>query len=165
MREFYLKLFDFIFSLSWYFISFFLVLYPLNFCKQKNKKFIFPIFEHYKYQYRGLQKSANYTCVSSNSVGQVSKSVYVYVVNRGTIELCTNESAFGVSWPASSPGSPILAECPKRYEGQSQRICEQRDFGKPTWHIPNFSNCLADSLVDVYNEVSLKPIYKKLFII
>lgn len=77
----------------------------------------------------------------------------MYVVNRGTVELCANESAFGLSWPASSPGSPILSECPKRYEGQSQRICEQRDFGKPTWLTPNFSGCLADSLVDVYNEV------------
>lgn len=102
----------------------------------------------------GEQKSANYTCVSSNSVGQVSKSVYVYVVDRGTIELCPNSSAFGVNWPSSSPGSPILAECPKRYEGQSQRICEQRDFGKPMWLTPNFANCVADSMVDVYNEVS-----------
>ncbi|XP_055301227.1 uncharacterized protein LOC129567889 [Sitodiplosis mosellana] len=99
-----------------------------------------------------IQKSANYTCVSSNAVGQVSKSVYVYVVDRGTIELCANETSFGVNWPASSPGSPILAECPKRYEGQSQRICELRDFGKPAWLTPNFSGCLADTLVDVYNE-------------
>lgn len=104
--------------------------------------------------YLKLQKSANYTCISSNAVGQVSKSVYVYVVDRGTIELCENETSFGVHWPASSPGSPILAECPKRYEGQSQRICEQRDFGKPIWLTPNFSGCLADTLVDVYNEVS-----------
>lgn len=78
----------------------------------------------------------------------------MYVVDRGTIELCANETLFGVNWPASSPGSPILAECPKRYEGQSQRICELRDFGKPTWLTPNFSGCLADTLVDVYNEVS-----------
>lgn len=77
----------------------------------------------------------------------------MYVVDQGTVELCSNESAFGVNWPASSPGSPILSECPKRYEGQSQRICEQRDFGKPTWLTPNFSECIADSLVDVYNEV------------
>lgn len=90
-------------------------------------------------------------------MGQVSKSVYVYVVDRGTIELCDNETLFGVNWPASSPGSPILAECPKRYEGQSQRICELRDFGKPTWLTPNFSGCLADTLVDVYNEVSFTP--------
>lgn len=103
-----------------------------------------------------LQKSANYTCVSSNSVGQVSKSVYVYVVDRGSVELCANETLFGVNWPASSPGSPILAECPKHYEGQSQRICELRDFGKPFWLMPNFSGCLADTLVDVYNKVSLK---------
>lgn len=94
-------------------------------------------------------------------MGQVSKSVYVYVVDRGTIELCANETSFGVNWPASSPGSPILAECPKRYEGQSQRICELRDFGKPTWLTPNFSGCLADTLVDVYNEVSFSKTHFK----
>lgn len=105
-----------------------------------------------------IQKSANYTCVSSNTVGQVSKSVYVYVVDRGNVELCANETLFGVNWPSSSPGSPILAECPKRYEGQSQRICELRDFGKPTWLTPNFSGCLADTLVNVYNEVSFVQI-------
>lgn len=104
------------------------------------------------------QKSSNYTCVSANAMGQVSKSVYVYVVDRGTVELCANETMFGVNWPASSPGSPILAECPKRYEGQSQRICELRDFGKPTWLMPNFAECLADTLVDVYNEVSFSAV-------
>lgn len=85
----------------------------------------------------------------------------MYVVDRGTIELCANETSFGVNWPASSPGSPILAECPKRYEGQSQRICELRDFGKPTWLTPNFSGCLADTLVDVYNEVSFSKTHFK----
>lgn len=88
-------------------------------------------------------------------MGQVSKSVYVYVVDKGNIELCPNDTSFGVNWPASSPGSPILVECPKRYEGQAQRICEQRDFGKPVWLTPNFSGCLAHSLVDVSNEVRL----------
>lgn len=81
--------------------------------------------------------------------------MYVYVVDRDTIELCPNDSAFGVNWPSSSPGSPVLVECPKRYEGQAHRICEQRDFGKPMWLTPNFANCLADSMVDVYNEVSV----------
>lgn len=80
----------------------------------------------------------------------------MYVVDRGTVELCANETLFGVNWAASSPGLPILAECPKRYDGQSQRICELRDFGKPTWLMPNFSGCLADTLVDVYNEVSFE---------
>lgn len=80
----------------------------------------------------------------------------MYVVDRGTVELCANETLFGVNWAASSPGLPILAECPKRYDGQSQRICELRDYGKPTWLMPNFSGCLADTLVDVYNEVSFE---------
>lgn len=117
-----------------------------------------------KYYIIWLQKSANYTCVSSNPVGQVSKSVYVYVIDRGTIELCANETLFGVNWPASSPGSPILAECPKRYEGQSQRICELKDSNKPIWLTPNFSGCLADTLVNVYDEVSLFRLFNLFFL-
>ena len=77
----------------------------------------------------------------------------MYVVDRGVVELCPNNSIFGVQWPASSPGSPILAECPKRYLGQSVRICEQRDFGKPTWLTPDFSLCLSDNLFHVDKEV------------
>lgn len=83
----------------------------------------------------------------------MSRSVYVYVVDWG-LQLCTNETTFGVRWPASSPGSPILADCPKRYEGHSLRICEERGYGKPIWLMPDFSLCISDILVDVNNEVS-----------
>lgn len=83
----------------------------------------------------------------------MSTSVYVYVVDRGTIELCPEEKLYGVNWPASSPGAPISAECPKGFEGQSERICEQREFGKAVWLSPAFSDCLADDLADIYNEV------------
>lgn len=75
-------------------------------------------------------------------------------MDRQTIELCANETSFGVDWTASSPGPLTLAGCPKRYDGQSQRLCEQRDVGKPVWLTPDFSGCLSDTLVDVHNEVS-----------
>lgn len=90
-----------------------------------------------------------------NSVGKVSRSVYVYVVDRGQVELCANDSSFGVHWPNSSPGSPVLAECPKRYTGLSFRICEQQGFGQPIWQTPDFSLCISDFLMDIKNEVSL----------
>lgn len=99
------------------------------------------------------QKSANYTCVSTNTVGKVLKSVYVYVIDRGTIELCMNETSFGIDWPTSPPGTPILSKCPKGYIGQSERTCELRDIGKIVWFTPDFSDCLAETLVDVYDEV------------
>ncbi|KAG4065929.1 hypothetical protein HA402_008925 [Bradysia odoriphaga] len=99
-----------------------------------------------------IQKSANYTCISSNKVGKVSKSVYVSVVDIGAIELCSNDTIFGTYWPSSSPGSPIKGDCPKRFDGYSLRICEQKGFGKPVWLLPDFSNCVADFLVDVNNE-------------
>lgn len=102
-----------------------------------------------------LQKSANFTCISSNSVGKVLKSVYVYVIDPGTIELCSNETSFGVDWPASPPGSPILAKCPRGYVGQSRRTCELRNIGVIIWLTPNFSDCLAETLADVYDEVIL----------
>lgn len=70
------------------------------------------------------------------------------------VGLCSNDTQFGVKWPASSAGSPILADCPKGYKGQSIRICEQRDFGKPIWLTPDFSNCVSDFLVNVNNEVN-----------
>lgn len=101
-----------------------------------------------------IQKSANYTCISSNKVGKVSKSVYVSVVDIGAIELCSNGTIFGTYWPSSSPGSPIKGDCPKRFDGFSERICEQKGFGKPVWLLPDFSNCVADFLVDVHNEVN-----------
>lgn len=68
--------------------------------------------------------------------------------------MCSNETKFNVRWPPSSPGSPILADCPPRYQGQSLRICEQRDFGQPIWLTPDFSSCISDTLVDVNNDVS-----------
>lgn len=102
-----------------------------------------------------IQKSANYTCISSNKVGKVSKSVYVSVVDIGAIELCSNDTIFGTYWPSSSPGSPIKGDCPKRFDGFSLRICEQKGFGKPVWLLPDFSNCVADFLLDVSNEVNI----------
>lgn len=86
-------------------------------------------------------------------MGRFSKSVYVYVVDRDSVELCPNNKIFGVKWSASSPGSPTLGDCPHKYSGQSKRICEQRDFGKPMWLTPDFSQCFSDILINIYNQV------------
>lgn len=81
-------------------------------------------------------------------------------MDRGTIELCPNETLYGVNWPASSPGAPISAECPKGFNGQSQRVCEQREFRKTVWLSPTFFDCLADDLADIYNEVIYENLFK-----
>lgn len=83
----------------------------------------------------------------------VSKSVYITVIEKGTVELCDSEEAYDVRWPLSLPGAPILADCPNRYQGQSRRICEKRDFGKPIWLVPDFSDCMTRTVIDSYKKV------------
>lgn len=100
------------------------------------------------------QKSAVYACIVSNTAARISKNVHVTVVEPGSVTLCPQEVAYGVTWPASAAGPAVLAECPYHTEGQAKRICEQRDLGKPDWLTPDFSNCVADNMVDIHNEVS-----------
>uniref|UniRef100_A0A182J1P3 Uncharacterized protein n=1 Tax=Anopheles atroparvus TaxID=41427 RepID=A0A182J1P3_ANOAO len=99
-----------------------------------------------------LQKSVVYTCIVSNSVAPVSRSVHVTVVEPGTVTLCPASNDFGVSWPASASGPAVLADCPKRGKGLASRICEQRDFGRPEWLIPDFSDCVPEDVTEIDNE-------------
>lgn len=101
-----------------------------------------------------LQKSVVYTCIVSNSVAPISKSVHVTVVEPGTVTLCPKVSDYGVNWPASASGPAVLADCPGRGEGQARRICEQRDFGRPEWLTPDFSQCVPDAVNEIEREVS-----------
>lgn len=103
---------------------------------------------------RNIQRSVEYTCIVSNSVAPVSSSVYITVVDHGIVELCPADNSFNINWPPSAPGPPIYIDCPRRSKGQAQRICEQRDLGKSEWLTPDFSNCISNSLFEIYNEVS-----------
>lgn len=90
----------------------------------------------------------------SNSVAPVSRSVHVTVVEPGTVTLCPQSDDYGVSWPASASGPAVLADCPKRGTGLASRICEQRDFGRPEWLVPDFSDCVPEEVIEITNEVS-----------
>uniref|UniRef100_A0A1I8NV38 Uncharacterized protein n=1 Tax=Stomoxys calcitrans TaxID=35570 RepID=A0A1I8NV38_STOCA len=100
-----------------------------------------------------IQKSAEYSCVVSNTVKPVSKSVYITVIDRSAVHVCHAETAFGVHWPTSAPGGvPVISDCPRGFEGYSKRTCEKRDAGNTTWLTPDFSNCIRDSLLIIYNK-------------
>ncbi|XP_055634797.1 uncharacterized protein LOC129774820 isoform X2 [Toxorhynchites rutilus septentrionalis] len=101
---------------------------------------------------KNLQKSVVYTCIVSNSVAPISKSVHVTVVEPGSVTLCPKNNDYGVSWPASASGPAVLTDCPKRGEGLAKRICEQRDFGRPEWLTPDFSECAPDAVIEIENE-------------
>ncbi|XP_050095110.1 uncharacterized protein LOC126577486 [Anopheles aquasalis] len=99
-----------------------------------------------------LQKSVVYTCIVSNSVAPVSRSVHVTVVEPGTVTLCPPNEDYGVSWPASASGPAVLTDCPKRAVGLASRICEQRDFGRPEWLVPDFSDCVPEEVTEISDE-------------
>ncbi|XP_017042772.1 uncharacterized protein LOC108089159 [Drosophila ficusphila] len=98
-----------------------------------------------------IQKSAEYACLVSNSVRPVSRSVYINVIERNAVHVCPAESTYGVHWPTSAPGAPIITDCPRGFEGHLRRICEQRDTGNSTWLLPDFSGCVRDELLLIYN--------------
>ncbi|KAH8334237.1 hypothetical protein KR059_007883 [Drosophila kikkawai] len=98
-----------------------------------------------------IQKSAEYACLVSNSVRPVSRSVYINVIERNAVHVCPAESTYGVHWPTSAPGAPIITDCPRGFEGHLRRICEQRDTGNSSWLLPDFSGCVRDELLLIYN--------------
>lgn len=100
-----------------------------------------------------IQKSAEYSCVVSNTVKPVSKSVYITVIDRNAVHVCHADTAFGVHWPTSAPGGvAVISDCPRGFEGFSRRTCEKRDVGNSTWLTPDFSNCIRDQLLIIYNK-------------
>lgn len=99
-----------------------------------------------------VKKSAEYSCIVSNTVAPVSKGVYINVVDKDKIILCPVENSFGVAWPESAPGPPIYTDCPNHSQGQVTRYCEQQDFGKPKWLQPDFSNCVQQQIGKIYSE-------------
>lgn len=98
------------------------------------------------------QKSAEYTCIVSNTVRPVSKSVYITVIDHNAVRVCHSTTLYGVRWPTSAPGAAIVADCPRGFEGHSRRICESRDTGNSTWLLPDFSLCVHDQLLMIYNK-------------
>lgn len=96
----------------------------------------------------GIQKSAEYTCIVSNSVRPVTKNVYLTVIDRNaTVRLCPAERLDGIQWSSSAPGGlAAIANCPYAFYGYTRRVCEQRANGNSIWLPPDYSHCIHDRL-------------------
>ena len=103
---------------------------------------------------KNIQKSAIYSCVVSNIVAPVSKSVHITVVEPGSVTLCPKNETYNVSWPASAAGPTVMIKCPRGKQGLASRVCEQRDIEQSEWLTPDFSNCVADEILNIKEEVS-----------
>lgn len=104
---------------------------------------------------RNIHKSAIYSCSISNSLAPVSASVHVTVVDMATMSFCPENTSYGIKWQATSSGPPVLNDCPISYIGMAERFCEQRDYNKSVWLIPDFSACINHELLRISYEVIL----------
>jgi hypothetical protein len=107
---------------------------------------------------QNLHKSATYACSISNSLAPVSASIHVNIVDVELVSICHENTSYGIKWPASSSGPPVLVDCPGlEYSGMALRYCEQRDYNKSEWLMPDFSDCINQKLLRISTEVSLIP--------
>lgn len=98
-----------------------------------------------------IQKSAEYTCIVSNSVKPVTKNVYLTVIDRNaSVRLCPEERVDGILWSSSAPGGiAAISKCPYKFYGYTQRVCEQRANGNSIWLNPDYSHCIHDQLQEI----------------
>ncbi|XP_074102898.1 uncharacterized protein LOC141529984 [Cotesia typhae] len=95
------------------------------------------------------KKSAIYTC----NVAHRSMSVRIDVINRTLVPICTKETAWGMRWLDTGPGSAALLECPRHFIGEKiSRLCAMKDATTPMWQTPDFSQCLYQPLIYPYNQ-------------
>lgn len=106
---------------------------------------------------QNLHKSATYACSISNSLAPVSASIHVNIVDFELVSICHENTSYGIKWPASSSGPPVLADCPFEYDGMALRYCEQQDYNISKWLMPDFSDCINQKLLRISTEVSLIP--------
>lgn len=100
-----------------------------------------------------IHKSAIYSCSISNTLAPVSTSIHVNVMDIESMSICPESTSFGIKWPATTSGPPVLNDCPITYNGKAQRYCEQRDYNKSIWLTPDFSDCINQKLQRISYEV------------
>lgn len=103
---------------------------------------------------QNIHKSATYSCSISNSLASVFSSIHVNIVDLELMSICRENISYGIKWPASSSGPPVLSDCPFGYNGLASRFCEQRDYNKSEWLQPDFSDCINQKLLRISTEVS-----------
>jgi Immunoglobulin domain len=102
---------------------------------------------------QNVHKSAVYSCSISNSLAPVSASIHVNVMDASSMSICPESVSFGIKWPSTTSGPPVLNDCPISYSGKAQRYCEQRDYNKSIWLTPDFSDCINQKLLRISYEV------------
>lgn len=124
---------------------------------------------------QNIHKSATYSCTISNTLAPVSASIHVNIVDLELMSICRENLSYGIKWPATASGPPVLYDCPIGYTGIAQRYCEQRDYNKSEWLMPDFSDCINQKLLRISSEVRLfflldivyggcNPIYMAIFL-
>ena len=81
-------------------------------------------------------------------------SITVSVAYENPALLCHGESHLNVLWPETTPGMDSLQTCPENYKGIARRTCSLRDGHKSIWQLPDYSNCIHNSLIEVTENVS-----------
>lgn len=78
------------------------------------------------------------------------------VLNQSVVPWCAaDESGLGgISWPRTGPGVQALVECPAHYSGVATRLCLLGEEQQAVWQTPDFSDCVADKINAVSNNVS-----------
>ncbi|KAG5682683.1 hypothetical protein PVAND_012018 [Polypedilum vanderplanki] len=101
---------------------------------------------------QNIHKSATYLCTISNSLAPVSASIHVNIVDLELMSICEENLSYGIKWPATASGPPVLHDCPIGYSGIAQRYCEQQDYNKSEWLMPDFSDCINQKLLRISTE-------------
>lgn len=83
--------------------------------------------------------------------GRNSASVRVDVLNKEATPYCEQNDY----WPMTAPGLAAMLECPVDYSGGfASRLCVMIDAHSARWELPDYSNCLSDSLISATENVS-----------
>ncbi|XP_075983086.1 uncharacterized protein LOC142981224 isoform X2 [Anticarsia gemmatalis] len=102
-----------------------------------------------------IQKSSEYRCQVSSMAGTNFAAVTVWALGTDD-EACRSDTTHGVHWIRTAPGAHASAPCPPGYTGEIIRFCEPQ-IGQQgvKWMMPDFSNCEADTLKEVYEQFRL----------
>ncbi|CAH2045135.1 unnamed protein product, partial [Iphiclides podalirius] len=99
-----------------------------------------------------VQKSSEFRCQVSSIAGTNAKGVTMWALGPKD-EACEAGTSYGLRWPKTAPGAHASASCPPGHTGESTRFCEPKTTQHGVkWMLPDFSNCVADSLRDIYEQ-------------
>lgn len=97
-----------------------------------------------------------YSCLVQDDAVSSEVSVQVQVVNPRLIHTCPQETYLNATWPETAPDTDSFQECPKGYAfpGLVRRSCTLNDGLRPTWRLPDYSQCTEERLYKITMDVS-----------